>query len=359
MITRELKLKLNKTQEAKLNEWLWILTGVHNWAIKKIENDAKDKIYHTKMTFQNILANHSVKLGIPSHTIQGILSQVHDTWGRCFKKKGGQPKFKSNRKKLNSIPFPDPINNKFLEHNHIKIVGIGRVKFHKQDIPEGKIKCSRIIKRASGWYLILTIDANRAKIIRKSSNIVGIDPGFNHLLTLSNGIKIPHPRELEASAKRLAQSQRGKNKKLTARLHEHVKNQRKNRNHHVSLKLVQENIEIYFSKDNIKGIAKKFGKSVASSSHAQLRSMISYKSLCGGTKYVEVASKNSTRICSNCEALTGPTGWSGLSVRNWTCMECGASHDRDVNAAKNTVKIGVGATHEIGVKPSPKSGGNF
>lgn len=39
MIIRTLKLKLNKSQESKINEWLWNLTGVYNFAIRKIELD--------------------------------------------------------------------------------------------------------------------------------------------------------------------------------------------------------------------------------------------------------------------------------------------------------------------------------
>lgn len=60
----------------------------HNFAIKKIELDANDGIYYTSMGFQNLLANQGKKIGIPSHTIQGMLSQVHTAWSRCFKKIG-------------------------------------------------------------------------------------------------------------------------------------------------------------------------------------------------------------------------------------------------------------------------------
>jgi putative transposase len=71
---------------------------------------------------------------------------------------------------------------------------------------------------------------------------------------LSTGEKIEHPRELEASARRLAQAQRGKKKKLVARLHEKIANQRKDRNHKLSKRLVEENVFIAFSKDNHKAI---------------------------------------------------------------------------------------------------------
>ncbi|MHB8391658.1 MAG: RNA-guided endonuclease InsQ/TnpB family protein, partial [Acidobacteriaceae bacterium] len=339
VIQHQVKLRLSASKETQLNDWLWNLTGVWNWAVRKIEQDAKDGIYYTSMGFQNLLAGHGKKIGIPSHTVQGMLSQAHTTWSRCFKKMGGKPRLKGMRRKLNSIPFPDPI--RAADGNHIKMPGVGLLRFHKQDIPAGKIKCGRIVKRASGWYLCLFIDAERQSIERKTFGAIGIDPGFKDLLTTSDGEKILHPKELQKSETRLSQAQRGTHRKLVARLHERIKNQRKDRNHKLSLRLVQENTQIVFSKDNIKGIVSKFGKSVASSGHAQLRSMLSYKSLAGGTNYIEVASKNSTRICSACGSLSGPTGWAGLSVRDWTCTSCGTHHDRDINAAQNTLILGL------------------
>lgn len=348
MIQCQIKLRLSATKEAHLNDWLWSLTGVNNWAIRKIEQDAKDGIYYTSMGFQNILADHGKKIGIPSHTVQGMLAQVHTAWSRCFKKIGGKPKLKGNRNRLNSIPFPDPI--KSLDGNHIKLPGIGLMRFHKQEVPEGKIKCGRIVKRASGWYLCLFIDAERKPITRTCDGMIGIDPGFKDLIVTSNGEKVPHPKELQASLTRLGQAQRGTNRKLVARLHERIKNQRKDRNHKLSLRLVQENTLIVFSKDNIKGIAKKFGKSVASSGHAELRNQIAYKSLVGGARYMEISGRNSTLTCSTCGSLSGPRGWIWMAVRNWTCTGCGTHHDRDINAAQNMLILGLELPSNLGLR---------
>ena len=344
MITSTIKLRLNKKQEATLNTWLWNLTGVWNWAIKKIEHNAQDKIYFSAFDFVNLLADHGKKLGIPSHTIQGVLSQAYTAWSRCFKKIGGKPKLKGQRNKLNSVIFPDKIH--LPQENHISIPGIGNIRYHKQELPKGNIKCGRIIKRASGWYLCLFIDAERSAIIRTGYGKIGIDPGFKTLLTLSTGEKIEHPRELEATGKRLAQAQRGHDKHLAARLSERRSNRVKDRNHKLSLRLVKENILIAFSADNHKGIARKFGKSVSSSGHYQLQKMLSYKSSFCGTQYREIDSRNSTKTCSSCGSLSGPQGWGGLSVRQWVCSACGAVLDRDVNAAINTLAA-VGAIVEV------------
>ncbi len=145
MIVRTLKLKLNKNQESTINEWLWNLTSVYNWGLRKIELNAMNKIYFSKISFQNLLADHGKKLDIPSHVIQGTLIQVHASWQRCFKKIAKKPKLKSIRNKLNSIPFPDPINPP--KDNKIAVPGLGKIRYHKQPLPEGKIKCGRIIKK--------------------------------------------------------------------------------------------------------------------------------------------------------------------------------------------------------------------
>ena len=97
MIQRQLKLKLNHKQERVLHDWLWRLTGVVNWAIRKIELDAKDGIFYSALEFQNLLANHSEKLGIPSHVLQGMLKQAHMSWQRCFKKLARKPRLKGRR----------------------------------------------------------------------------------------------------------------------------------------------------------------------------------------------------------------------------------------------------------------------
>jgi putative transposase len=340
-------MKLNKHQRETLQQWLWHLTGLWNWAVRKIELDAADGVWYSELDFANLTAAHSKRVGLPSHTMHALLCNAWSAWARCFQRIARKPRLKGRRNRLNSIPFPDPI--KPPRNNRIRLPLLGEVRFHKQDLPAGRIKCGRLVKRASGWYLCLFIDAAPSPIPHVADGAVGIDPGFRHLLTLSSGEKVEHPRELEAGARRLAQAQRGGNRRLAARIQERQANRRKDRNHKLSRHLVAENQTIAISKDNVRGMARaKFGKSVASSAHGQLRQMLAYKCRAGGRRYVEVSPKNSTRTCSACGALAGPTGLSGLKVRLWDCGACGAHHDRDVNAAVNTLRVGLGASLESG-----------
>ena len=76
---------------------------------------------------------------------------------------------------------------------------------------DGKIKCGRIVKRASGWYLCLFIDAEPKAIQAKKNRIVGIDPGFKNNLTttedeLDEIIKSDKKKRFEEVKTRLAQA---------------------------------------------------------------------------------------------------------------------------------------------------------
>jgi putative transposase len=346
MVQYQLKLRLTKAQKMKRDEWLPILGSVWNFAVRKIELNAQNKIYFGAHEFQNLLAGHGERISIPSHVLQGVLSTAFTSWKRCFKKIARKPRLKGARRPMNSIPFPDPLK---IVDGKIHLLGLGKVRFHKQWIPEGKIKCGRLVKRASGDYLCLFIDAAPKAIERVAENAVGIDPGFKDLVALSTGEKVAHPKEYRDAEKRIGQAQRGHNRKLAARIQERCQNRRKDRNHKLSRRLVAENKTICFLKDNHRAVAKRFGKSVSDSAHGQLRSMLEYKSLIGGSELVFPENRNSTRTCSTCGALSGPTGLVGLKVREWDCGACGTHHDRDINAARNALISGVGWTHEVHV----------
>lgn len=342
MIVRELKLRPNKRLESKLADWLWVLTGVYNFGIQKIKHNAANKIYFSGFDFVNMCKGHSKRLGIPSHIIQGILQRAYDAWQRCFKKIAKQPRLKGVHNKLRSIPLPDPIPESKFSKGKLNLPGLGKVRYIKQDLPVGKIRQGRLVKKASGWYLQLLIDTQHIFKVAKTNRKVGIDTGFKHLAVLSDGTKIENPRNFIKGQERLAQAQRGRNKRLTARLYERISNRRKDYNHKVSKQIVQNYKEIYITNDNLKGQAKKFGKSIGDAGINQLRKFISYKSDNHGRKCVFVDSTNTTKTCSTCWSLTGPTGLNGLSVRSWGCSTCGVVHDRDINSALVILKIGSG-----------------
>lgn len=341
----QLKLKLKPRQERELSRWLWMLTGAYNWAIRKIELDARDGIYWSNYDLEGLTAWHSGRLGLPTAAISHTVRTAHAAWHRCFKKLVKRPRLKGKRNRLNSIPlkFDDGLKP---SARACVLPKLGRVSFHKQFIPTGRIATGRLVKRSSGWHLCLVVGAEPNAIPITADGTIGIDPGFATLATLSTGEKINHPHEFKRSERREGQAERGRRSRLVARLRERVANQRRDRNHKLSRRLVSENAIIVWSKDGSNGLSRTFGKSVSSAGHYQLRNMLAYKCRSGGRRFVEVSSRNSTKTCSACGALSGPTGYAGLSVRRWTCVACGAVHDRDINAAINTLNAGLGTSLE-------------
>lgn len=347
MVQVQLKLKLRPAQERLLGRWLWHLTGVWNWSIRKIQLDADNTIYHTAYGLKALLNGHAATMKMPVDVLGWTAANAHQAWDRCFRGWAARPRLKGQRNKLNSIPFSRSTSLVVLPDNRVRLLGLGHLRYHAQEIPPGHVKGGRLVRRASGWYLCLFIEADSRQIPHVSNGEVGIDPGFTHLITLSDGEKVQHPQEIRQGAARLAQSQRGHRKRLTARLLERQGNRRKDRNHKLSRRLVAENSLIAWSKDSHQSIARTFGKSVASAAHGQLRTMLAYKCRSGGRRFVEASNRYSTKTCSACGARSGPTGYAGLSVRQWQCG-CGATHDRDCNAAVNTLFAARGMRVERG-----------
>ena len=85
----------------------------------------------------------------------------------------------------------------------------------------------------------------------------------------------------------------------------------------------------------------RMAKSVLDSGWGMLKQMLRYKGEHAGRSVEVVNERNTTRACSGCGALTGPTGPDRLVVRQWECSECGTEHDRDVNAARNILLAGL------------------
>jgi len=86
----------------------------------------------------------------------------------------------------------------------------------------------------------------------------------------------------------------------------------------------------------------KMAKSVLDAGWYQMKTMLSYKCDHAGVVFEEVNENYSTQVCSGCGCIsaTSPRGRADLGIREWTCAECGESHDRDINAAKNILAAG-------------------
>jgi transposase len=83
-------------------------------------------------------------------------------------------------------------------------------------------------------------------------------------------------------------------------------------------------------------------KSVLDAGWSMFRNQLEYKMARRPQASCIIADERYTSVtCSSCGARSGPKGIAGLQVRHWECSECGTSHNRDVNAALNILRVGL------------------
>jgi putative transposase len=87
-------------------------------------------------------------------------------------------------------------------------------------------------------------------------------------------------------------------------------------------------------------------KSVLDVGWSRFKDILSWKlRLRSGGMLLEVSERFSSQVCSECGSLppSRPKGIADLGIREWCCDACGSIHDRDVNAARDILRTGLGA----------------
>jgi putative transposase len=244
------------------------------------------------------------------------------------------------RRSLGWVPFRD-------EQVRFKagaIVFAGR-RFRVYDsygLGKYELRAGNFSQNALGeWFVNVAVKSAETKQ-ELPAKAVGIDLGLRTIATTSDGQTLPAGRWTQEMAARLANAQRRGHKKQAKRLHRKAANCRKDALHKFSRKLVNECGAIYIGDVSSGKLAKtRMAKSVLDSGWGMLRTMLQYKGHQAGRIVEAVNESFTTRACSNCGQLAGPKGLKQLGVTGWTCGGCGASHSRDVNAAKNILARGL------------------
>ena len=190
------------------------------------------------------------------------------------------------------------------------------------------------------WYLNVVVKV-QAKASAGTAS-VGIDLGLKEAAVTSTGERIEGRfyRKLECQ---LGIAQRAHKKQRVRAIHAKIANQRKDLLHQFSTKLVRENAAIFVGDvASAKLVKTKMAKSALDAGWSSLKTMLEYKSHQAGIVFEVVNESYTTQTCSCCGAIpaSSPKGRAGLRIREWTCSECGAVHERDVNAARNILAAG-------------------
>ena len=245
------------------------------------------------------------------------------------------------RKSLGWVPFNT--GHVTFDGETFKFRGVRYETMHMRDLPDGvKIAAGSFNQDGKGrWHINCPVEvktADHAPLTR-----VGIDLGLKYLATLSDGRKIETPRFYRASEAALATAQRAGKSKRARSIHAKIARRRKDFLHKASTEIAKEFGLIVIGDVSPSKIARtRMAKSVLDAGWADFKRQLSYKALMHGGSTLEVCERLSTQTCSECGALPAsrPRGIAGLGIREWTCGDCGSVHDRDVNAARNILRVG-------------------
>jgi putative transposase len=342
---------------------------VYNHFLGKHEQDYKDSqkpwnFYEYKRELPVLKEQFPFLKDVNSQSLQAAVQNLDKAYKSFFARRAKHPRFKSKHHRQS---FCVPQNTKVdFERGLVFIpklkTGI-RCKFHRRF--EGTIKQTTLTKTQNGeYYISITVEepdtVQKMQHTLDEAKAVGIDVGLLSFLTLSDGTKVDNPRWFKQSEKKLARVQRKLSKRIkgsknrnkqrlkVAKQHQKVSNQRKDFQHKLSRKIVDDSqVSMIFVEDlNVRGMLKnrKLAKHISSVAWGQFLRFLEYKAHRAGKFFGKIGRfEPSSKMCHVCGHINHDLD---LSERTWQCPHCLSVLDRDINAAINIRDIGL---HTAGI----------
>lgn len=286
--------------------------------------------------------------------LQASLRNLQSAYDKFWRKQNRYPTFKKKGKSRDSATY---FRNCFTFRD-------GKLKLAKhvapldirwsRPLPDGADPSQVTVSRdaAGRWFVSLLVEETITPHASTDA-AVGVDLGITTLAALSTGEKVANPKHDKADRAKLAKAQRNMARKKkgsanrakarlkVARIHARIADRRRDRLHKFTTRLVRENQVIAIEDLSVRNMVKNrsLARAISDASWSELRRMLEYKADWHGRELVAIDRwYPSSKTCSDCGHLLRSLP---LNVREWVCAECGAIHDRDVNAAKNVLAAGL------------------
>lgn len=264
-------------------------------------------------------------------------------------KKPGYPRFRS-RRRYDSLTWLSAFS---IRERRLALPGIGhlKVKWHRA-LPAGARVCTVTVCRVAGrWYACFTLALPTAAVPHHGFlPPVGVDLGVRHFAALSTGELIIGPRALRANSRRIRVAQRrlfrrikGSRRRqkaglLLARLHQRIRNVRQDHAHQLSRRLVSIFGLIAVEDLNIRGLQRgMLAKDISDQGWAEFLRLLAYKAEDAGVQVVRVPPGGTSQNCSGCGIAVSKR----VAEQTHRCHDCGLVLDRDINAARNILRLGL------------------
>ncbi|WP_019673458.1 RNA-guided endonuclease InsQ/TnpB family protein [Psychrobacter lutiphocae] len=357
---KTLKLRIKDKHVNQLNK----IAGSVNYAWNYVNALSFEHLKRTDKFFSGYELNEYIKgsgeyLGLHSQSLQAI-NETHAKSRKQFKKaklnwRTNRPDAK--RKSLGWIPF------KKSAIKHIATRQSGGLCL-KSTIQLSLSKGQKLIIDVFDSYNLSLYQINTLEIVQDSRNrwyacitvkeypkqpcgtdSVGIDLGLTESATTSNGDKLTI-KQTQKWANTLAIAQRANNKKRVKAIHAKIKNTRQDLIHKFTTQLVKDNALIVVGDVKSRSFTNKktkLAKSTYDAGWFEFKRQLEYKCKHAGCQFEIVNESYTTQTCSHCRKISdsSPKGRASLGIRGWICAKCGRWHNRDINAAKNILAVGL------------------
>jgi len=219
-----------------------------------------------------------------------------------------------------------------------------------------QIKRVRVVRKADGYYSQFCLDAERRALVEATGRNVGIDLGLAHFYTDSDGATVENPRHLRRSERALKRLQRRVSSKVKGsrnrakargrlgRKHLKVRRQRKDFAVKTARALIMSNDVIAYEDLKVRSMVKNrhLAKSISDAGWRAFVSWLDYLAHVYGKVVVAVPPAYTSQDCSGC----GERVKKALSERTHVCPRCKTILDRDHNAARNILALGLRQVEE-------------
>lgn len=248
-------------------------------------------------------------------------------------------------------------NNIRIANSYIKIPKIGfvKIKLHRNIPIDWKLKSITVRRSSTKKYYVSMLFEFIHNInpvsIDKDTSAIGLDFSMKKLFVSSNDLSLEYPQFYKKTMSQLAKEQRklshcerqshnyNKQRKIVAKIHEKIRNQRLDFLHKLSREITNLYDIVCIEDLDMKVMSQSlnFGKSVLDDAWGTFTTLLKYKLEFEGKHLVKIDKWfPSSKICSKCGCIKELT----LQDRVYKC-ECGLTIDRDLNAAINIKNEGL------------------
>lgn len=343
-ITKTLRVRIKDKHAPLLREWARSVNFVWNYINELSSRAIREKgRFLSAYDIQKYTDGAGKELGLHSHTIQCV-GKEYVVRRKQFKR--ARLRWRRSGGAKRSLGWV-PVNTGASSWKNGQVFHNGRYfgVWDSFGLAHHTFRTASFSEDARGrWFFNVVVEVPEVSGPRLPGTVatVGIDLGLKHCATTSAGDKIEGRfyRGLEA---KLGIAQRAGKKARVRAIHAKIANQRKDLLHKFSTQLVRHNAAIFVGDvASAKLVKTKMAKSTLDAGWSSLKTMLEYKCHQAGVVFLEVNEAYTTQTCSRCRLIpaSSPKGRAGLGMRGWTCCHCGATHDRDVNAAKNILALG-------------------